>query len=87
LNYDYFRLPLGWALSDGMRNIIDRHSRGQCADQTGSAVSTAPEKEVDQNVERARAILIQNGSVASEVADQLWTGRREGQDVIKLPCD
>ncbi|HJZ42913.1 MAG TPA: hypothetical protein VJ233_04260 [Hyphomicrobiaceae bacterium] len=87
LNYDYFRLPLGWALSDGMRNIIDRHSRGQCAGQTGSTLPTAPEKEVDQNVERARAILIQNSSVASEVADQLWTGKREGQDVIRLPCD
>jgi hypothetical protein len=88
LNYDYFKLPLGWTLSDGMRNIIDRHSRGQCAEQIGSGVPTAPEKEVEEGIARARAILIQNGSVVSEVADQLWAGKREeGQDVVKLRCD
>lgn len=86
LNYDYFRLPLGWTLSGGMREIINRHSRGQCVDPATATV-TAPEPDVDVNVQRARGILIQNGSVTSEVADQLWAGKREGDGVIRLPCD
>jgi len=86
LNYDYFRLPLGWTLSGGMREIINRHSRGQCVDPATATV-TAPEPDVDVNVQRARGILIQNGSVTSEVADQLWAGKRDGDGVIRLPCD
>jgi len=87
LNYDYFRLPLGWTLSAGMRDIINRHSRGQCAEQPVALPQAATEAEVDPNVARARSILIQNGSVPSEVADQLWAGRRDGDGVIRLPCD
>jgi len=87
LNYDYFRLPLGWALSEGMRKIIDRHSRGQCLDPSAPPAAVAPDQAADQNVERARAILVHNGSVASEIADQLWAGPRRDQDVVRLPCD
>jgi hypothetical protein len=80
LNYDYFRLPLGWTLSQGMRKIIDRHASGQCAEPPAPGFSVPP-------AEPARAILIQNGSVVSEVADQLWAGKRHDVNVVTLPCD
>jgi hypothetical protein len=89
LNKHYIRLPLGWQLSDGMRRIISRHSRGRCEEKQVAATASIPEKEreVDEERERARSILKQNSLVASEVADQLHAGPRDPDDNIKVICD
>jgi len=84
LNYAYFKLPLSWQISDGMRSIIERHSRGQCAEK---AEVSAPGKKLDDEIELARIILMQNGQAATLVADQLWAGKRDDQVEIKAMCD
>ena len=84
LNYAYFKLPLSWQISEGMRTIIERHGRGQCAEKTELG---APGKKLDDDIEQARIILMQNGQAATMVADQLWAGKRDDQDGIKVLCD
>jgi hypothetical protein len=84
LNYAYFKLPLSWQISDGMRSIIERHSRGQCAE---TAQVSAPGKKLDEEIELARIILMQNGQAATMVADQLWAGKRDDQGGVKALCD
>ena len=84
LNYAYFKLPLSWQISGGMRSIIERHSRGQCAEKPElSAVG----KKLDEDVELARIVLMQNGQAATLVADQLWAGKRDDQATLKMLCD
>ena len=60
LNYAYFKLPLSWQISEGMRTIIERHGRGQCAEKKELG---APGKKLDDDIELARIILMQNGQV------------------------
>jgi hypothetical protein len=84
LNYAYFKLPLSWQISEGMRTIIERHGRGQCAEKKELG---APGKKLDDDIEQARIILMQNGQAATMVADQLWAGKRDDQDGIKAVCD
>jgi hypothetical protein len=67
-----------------MRSIIERHSRGQCAEK---AEVSAPGKKLDDEIELARIILMQNGQAATLVADQLWAGKRDDQVEIKAMCD
>jgi hypothetical protein len=83
LNYAYFKLPLSWQISDGMRSIIERHSRGQCAatPQLGAAG-----KKLDDDIELARTILMQNGQTTTMVADQLSPGKSDDA-AIKALCD
>jgi hypothetical protein len=84
LNYAYFKLPLSWQISDGMRSIIERHSRGQCAEKPELG---AAGKKLDDEVELARIVLMQNGQAATLVADQLWAGKRDEQAAISVLCD
>ena len=84
MNYAYFKLPLSWQISDGMRSIIERHSRGQCAEKPELG---AVGKKLDEDVELARIVLMQNGQVATLVADQLWAGKRDDQATLKVLCD
>ena len=83
LNYEYFKLPLGWHLSSGMRNIIDRHSEGRCfpRPQPGAA-EPAP----NEDLERAREYLTQNSLLAVEIASHLSAGKPGGDGGIKA-CD
>jgi hypothetical protein len=83
LNYAYFKLPLSWQISDGMRSIIERHSRGQCV--------TTPElgavgKKLDDDIVLARTILVQNGQTTTMVADQLSPSRSDDA-AVKVLCD
>jgi hypothetical protein len=89
LNYDYFNLPLGWQLSEGMRRIISRHSHGRCEEQQPKVAASLEQREqdVDEDANRARSILRQNSLLTAEVADLLYAGPREGQDTIKVTCD
>jgi hypothetical protein len=84
LNYAYFKLPLSWQISGGMRSIIERHSRGQCAEKPELG---AAGKKLDEDVELARIVLMQNGQAATLVADQLWAGKRDDQVTVKVLCD
>lgn len=86
LNYDYFKLPLGWQLSSGMRSIIDRHSQGRCFEPTALAAPGSAEKPVDENFERAREYLTQNRLVPVEVAAHLSAGKAGADGGIK-GCD
>lgn len=86
LNYDYFKLPLGWQLSSGMRSIIDRHSQGRCFDPSPLPGPGPVEKPVNENFERAREYLTQNRLVSFEVATHLSAGRAGGDGGIK-GCD
>ncbi len=83
LNYDYFKLPLGWQLSAGMRSIIERHSRGHCFEPS---VPEAPAGNVDENVARAREYLTQNSLIPVEIAAQLSAGRPDADGGIR-PCN
>lgn len=88
LNYAYFKLPLGWHISDGMRAIIDRHSRGRCTEQARTVSSpTAADKVPDPEFAQAREILMQNSLIPVEVSDQLWAGRRDQQNTLKVECN
>jgi hypothetical protein len=83
LNYAYFKLPLSWQISDGMRSIIERHSRGQCATTPElGAVGT----KLDDDIVLARTILMQNGQTTTMVADQLSPGRSDDA-TVKVLCD
>jgi hypothetical protein len=84
LNYAYFKLPLSWQISDGMRSIIERHSQGQCAEKPELR---AAGKKLDEEVQLAQIILMQNGQAATLVADQLWAGKRDDQAPLTVLCD
>lgn len=86
LNYDYFKLPLGWQLSSGMRSIIDRHSQGRCFEPSAPAAPGSAEKPADENFERAREYLTQNRLVPVEVAAHLSAGKPGADGGIK-GCD
>jgi hypothetical protein len=50
LNYDYFNLPLGWTLSDGVSQIIEQHVHGRCRDNPDpSDLSSDPRKILEEN--------------------------------------
>ena len=83
MNYGYFKLPLSWQISDGMRSIIERHSRGQCVEKPELG---AAGKKLDEDVELARIILMQNGQAVTVVADQLSPGKKDEAEV-KVLCD
>ena len=44
-------------------------------------------KKLDEDVELARIVLMQNGQAATLVADQLWAGKRDDQATLKVLCD
>lgn len=83
LNYDYFKLPLGWQLSSGMQSIIDRHSQGRCFERKAA---DSPQSAADENLERAREYLTQNYLVSVEVAAHLSAGK-SGIDVGIKSCE
>lgn len=83
LNYDYFKLPLGWQLSNGMRSIIERHSRGRCFEQNAPAPQGSAS---DEDLERAREYLTQNSLMPVEIAGQLSAGKAGGDGGLKA-CD
>lgn len=75
LNYEYFKLPLGWQLSNGMRGIIERHSKGRCFEPSVPVSQNAP---LDEELEQAREYLTQNSLLPIEVANHLSAGRGDG---------
>jgi len=83
LNYAYFKLPLSWQISDGMRSIIERHSRGHCAAKPDLG---AVGKKLDDDAVLARTILAQNGETTTMVADQLSPGKSDDA-AVKVLCD
>jgi cytochrome bd-type quinol oxidase subunit 2 len=80
LNYEYFKLPLGWQLSHGMRSIIERHSMGRCFEPGALAAPDAP---LDEELEQAREYLTQNSLLPVEVANHLSAGRAGGDGGLK----
>ena len=86
LNYEYFKLPLGWHLSSGMRNIIDRHSEGRCFPRPQPGSPGAAEPAPNEDFERAREYLTQNSQLAVEIAGHLSAGKPGGDGGLKA-CD
>ena len=83
LNYEYFKLPLGWQLSNGMRSIIERHSKGRCFQPSVPASQDAP---LDEELELAREYLTQNSLLPIEIANHLSAGRADADGGLK-GCD
>lgn len=77
LNYEYFNLPLGWALSEGSSRIIEQHARGRCRDEAiPDSIDADP-----------RIVLEENKRAASYLVPVFLTPERERERLaVKPPC-
>lgn len=79
LNYEYFNLPLGWALSNGSSLIIEQHARGRCRD---------PDEAITEAIDAdPRIILEENKRAAAYYVPLALTPLENGAPAaIAPPC-